>query len=240
MTYVEENLIVAHEDILEIERNSREQSDSDVWYLERRKRVTASNFGSIIKRKKKIHPTSILKNVLEKGPMQKLPAAIKWGKSNEMNGIKRYWECKEKCNQAVDLCSFCGFVVNGMFPWLGASPDFLVHDTHEVSSQFGLGEIKCPFSKKDQTIKESCTDPKFCLADIDGGISLKKNHVYFYQVQGAMATLKLQWCDFVVFTNKDLHIERIYFDNILWETVMVPELTAFYFKYVSPCLNKEC
>ena len=81
MTYVEENLKVAHEDILEIERNSREQSDSDVWYSERRKRVTASNFGSIIKRKKKIHPTSILKNVLEKGPMQKLPAAIKWGKA---------------------------------------------------------------------------------------------------------------------------------------------------------------
>ena len=157
-----------------------------------------------------------------------------------MNGIKRYWECKEEHNQEVDLCSFCGFVVNGMFPWLGASPDFLVHDKHEVSSQFGLGEVKCPFSKKDQTIKESCTDPKFCLADIDGEISLKKNHVYFYQVQGAMATLKLQWCDFVVFTNKDLHIERIYFDNILWETVMVPELTAFYFKYVSPCLNKEC
>ncbi len=61
MTYVEENLKVAHEDILEIERNSREQSDSDVWYSERRKRVTASNFGSIIKRKKKSIPPPYLR-----------------------------------------------------------------------------------------------------------------------------------------------------------------------------------
>ena len=53
-----------------------------------------------------------------------------------------------------------------------------------------------------------------------------------------MATLNLQWCDFVVFTNEDLHVQRIYFDNVLWENVMVPELTTFYFQYVLPDLKK--
>ena len=125
-----------------------------------------------------------------------------------------------------------------MYPWLGASPDFLIHDEYEDVSPFGLGEVKCPFSKKDQTIKESCKDPNFFLADIDGKIGLKKNHNYYYQVQGAMATLNLQWRDFVVFTNKDLHVQRIYFDNVLWENVMVPELTTFYFQYVLPDLKK--
>ena len=58
MMYVQDNLKVAHEGILEIERNSREQSNCDVWYAERSKRVTASNFGSIMKRRKKsiLHP----------------------------------------------------------------------------------------------------------------------------------------------------------------------------------------
>ena len=126
-----------------------------------------------------------------------------------------------------------------MYPWLGASPDFLIHDEYEDMSPFGLGEVKCPFSKKDQTMKESCKDPNFFLADIDGKIGLKKNHNYYYQVQGAMATLNLQWCDFVVFTNKDLHVQRIYFDNVLWENVMVPELTTFYFQYVLPDLKKN-
>ena len=60
MMYVEDNLKVAHEGVSEIEeRNSREQSDSDVWYAERSKRVTASNFDFIMKRRKKksiLHP----------------------------------------------------------------------------------------------------------------------------------------------------------------------------------------
>ncbi len=31
-----------------------------------------------------------------------------------------------------------------------------------------------------------------------------------------MATLQLTWSDFVVFTNKDLHVERIYFNHDLY------------------------
>ena len=78
-----------------------------------------------------------------------------------MNGIKRYLEWKEEHNQPLNVCSFCGFFVNEMYPWLGASPDFLIHDEYEDVCPFGLGEVKCPFSKKDQTIKESCKDPNF-------------------------------------------------------------------------------
>lgn len=52
MMYVEDNLKVAHEGVLKIERNSREQSDSDVWHAERSKRVTTLKFGSTMKRRK--------------------------------------------------------------------------------------------------------------------------------------------------------------------------------------------
>jgi hypothetical protein len=200
-TFVAENLKTSHERMLEIERNTREQSDCDVWYSQRSKRLTASNFDSVIKRRKNNHPKSLLKKVLNEGPMQKIPAAIKWGKSNEMNGIKEYYKFKKEHNQAVNVCSFCGFVVNGMFPWLGASPDFLIHDKHEVSNPFGLGEVKCPYSKRYLTIEEPCKDSQFWLANVNGKISLREKHVYSYQIQGAMATLKLQWCDFVVFTS---------------------------------------
>ena len=41
-----------------------------------------------------------------------------------------------------------------------------------------------------------------------------------------MATAQVQWCDFVVFTNTDLHVERVYFDNDLWKRTMVPDLTV--------------
>lgn len=136
-------------------------------------------------------------------------------------------------------CMFSfGFVVNGSLPWLGASPDFLVEDNSETTT-IGLGEVKCPYAKRELTIQECCEDPNFFLSDASGEIKLKQKHAYYFQVQGTMATLKLQWCDFVVFTSKDLHVERIYYDQTLWETVMIPELINFYFQHVLPCLGKQ-
>jgi hypothetical protein len=90
---------------------------------------------------------------------------------------------------------------------LGASPDFLVFDGAEANSS-GIGEVKCPFSKKDMTVDEACKDKNFCLQKLTGKIQLKKSHNYFYQIQECMATLNVSWCDFLVFTNVDLHIER--------------------------------
>ena len=98
---------------------------------------------------------------------------------------------------------------------------------------------KCPYDKRELTIEESCEDPNFFLSNIDGKIKLKQKHVHYFQVQETMATLNFQWCDFVVLTSKDLHVERIYFDKTLWETVMMPELTDFYFKFMLPILRKE-
>jgi hypothetical protein len=51
----------------------------------------------------------------------------------------------------IDVCTHCGFVVNSRFPWFGTSPDFLVFDGAEANS-FGIGEVKCPFSKQDRTV----------------------------------------------------------------------------------------
>ena len=92
----------------------------------------------------------------------------------------------------MKICSQCGFIVNPVFPWLGASPDFLVNDVQETS-HFGNVEIKCPFSKKDTCIEQACEDQNFFLGLSNGKVSLKKKHVYYYQLQGLMATLQLQW-----------------------------------------------
>jgi hypothetical protein len=45
---------------------------------------------------------------------------------------------------------------------LGRNPEFLGLDGAEANS-FGIGEVKCPFSKKDRTIDEACKDKNFCL-----------------------------------------------------------------------------
>jgi hypothetical protein len=101
------------------------------------------------------------------------------------------------------------FIVNPNFPWLGANPDCLINDPNEQASSLGLGEVKCPYSKRDSTIKVACSDPNFCLVIKEDKIVLKRNHSYYFRIHGTMTTLQLQWCDFVVHTNKDIFIERI-------------------------------
>jgi hypothetical protein len=52
-----------------------------------------------------------------------------------------------------------------------------------------------------------------------------------------LATLELQQADFVVYTKKDFHIERIYVDKELWQKTILPELTEFYFEFLFPQIN---
>ena len=223
------NLEVTYEQMLEIELNTRGQASCDRWYDERKNRITASNFGIVVKRRKSIFPKSILNTLLSSTKSSSCPAPCKWGKQNESEALKQYVSHKQ---HSVSVSS-CGFVVDQTSPWLGASPYFLIHDSTE-STTIGLGEIKCPYSKRNETIDEACEDKTFFLAKVDGKVLLKTNHKYYFQVQGSLGILQLKWSDFVVYTKKDLHVERIFFDNELWEKTMLPELTGFYFEYVFP------
>ena len=39
--------------------------------------------------------------------------------------------------------------------WLGASPNFLVSDISAMT-KLGVGDVKCPYFKRDMTIKKAC------------------------------------------------------------------------------------
>ncbi len=84
---------------------------------------------------------------------------------------------------------------------------------------------KCPFSKTGMTIKETANvnDPNSML---------KRNHAYYFQVQGTMASCNVEWAGFLVYTTKEVYCERIYFDSELWNKTMLPKLTSFYFSYI--------
>ena len=49
---LKEKLGITHEVFFEIERNTRGQSQCTKWHAERKIRLTASNFGAVIKRRK--------------------------------------------------------------------------------------------------------------------------------------------------------------------------------------------
>ena len=55
--FVNNHLNLTLEEVKSLEAKTTEQSNSDIWFLERKKRLTASHFGSIINRRKGIFPT---------------------------------------------------------------------------------------------------------------------------------------------------------------------------------------
>lgn len=59
------NLDITQSDANELERSTRLQSSDPRWYTERSKRITASNFGLIMRRKKDINET-FMKNTFKK------------------------------------------------------------------------------------------------------------------------------------------------------------------------------
>ena len=119
--------------------------------------------------------------------------------------------------------------------YLGASPDgILVNDTNTIC---GILEIKCPYSAAKLTVKEACSlcNDFYCYLNDNGGLNLKENHAYYYQVQGTMAITKADFCDFTIWTPKSMEIIRIKFNSHVWETVL-PVLKNFYMQYMLPCV----
>jgi len=60
------------------------------------------------------------------------------------------------------------------------------------------------------------TKKNFCLLHEEDKVASKKSHTYYYQVQAQHVCTKGSYCDFVVWTEKDFHFERITFDAALF------------------------
>lgn len=66
-----------------------------------------------------------------------------------------------------------GLVVSKGCPILGATPDARVVD-------FGIAEVKCPYTKRHVTPLDACTDEKFFMKKTgDNKCQLKEDHPYY-------------------------------------------------------------
>lgn len=206
-----QKLSLDHERIL---RETVGQHRSNRWYEERRKRLTASNFGRVCKLRSTTSCANTVKNLLYQqftgGP------ATKYGKENEHRAIADF-------ENVMDMkVTPCGLFVDEAHPFLAATPDGLVGENAII-------EIKCPYTARMCTPMEAVINKaiKFCRVE-NGELNLKENDNYMYQIQGQLNITKKEICYFIIWTPSDISVEIIKIDTSFWEQQMVPKLKQFY------------
>jgi putative phage-type endonuclease len=215
--------------IIEISQKTTSQSESPEWYSLRRNLITGTKTPKIAKLREKPCNSNRRRLVYEYlyGTQIRQTQAMKHGIINEPKARKWYEEIYSNVKES-------GLVLHPLIPWLGCSPDGIVDDTDESR---GIIEIKCPYNARDLTIDEYMTNKDVCkdscLEKKDDGIRLKRGHDYYYQIHHNMYVCEVNWCDFIIYTNKDTYVERVLFDKVFWEEVM-KKIHKFYFTCILP------
>jgi len=217
-------------EIEEIEKNNRGKQRNTLWIDKRKQVLTASNFGMAAKTK--VEPSKKVNSILYSNFTTE---AILYGLENEHKAVEAYVS-QEKANGCNCEATEVGLLISSQKPYLGASLDRIIVDKSS-NKKWGL-EVKCPISKIGLLVEEACKTKTFFLkaSKSDGKISLKRNHNYFYQLQGQLFVSGLEFIDFVVYfgDNLPLFVERVYFDQVFWNQNISQQLAYFFKKALLP------
>ena len=99
--------------------------------------------------------------------------------------------------------------------------------------------MKCPYSIEGNVTIELIPDEieqkygkKFFMhRGDDKMLHLPETRPYYAKVQGELAILNVEWCDFVVYNNGSVIVDRILADYVYW-TKMCEVLDEFYIHHI--------
>ena len=171
-----ESLQTSEEKIREIERETRSQRDSPLWYSVRRCRITASHFGAVLRRRDDTPPDSLVLTILQQKQFSSV--ATSWGIKNEANAVKLYVVYQQAHGHENLMVTPSGFQICKSQSYLGASPDGAVYDPTDVHQPFGFLEVKCPYSNRNDTPKQACASSGFCCILEQDEVTLRRTHPY--------------------------------------------------------------
>jgi hypothetical protein len=239
VTAFKETLMMPTTKLNELEYTTRNQRYSELWHSVRRYRITASRFGDILHRKSTTPPDVLVLSILK--PRTFTCDATSWGIQNESKAIEAYIAFQHHQGKHVTVGPV-GFFVSASHPFLGATPDGMVHDHTNEVDEFGFIEVKCPYVQRDLTPLEASLTSGFCSRQVSNTcktacnypeLKLRQNHKYYAQVQGQMAVGGMKWCDFVIFTNKGINVERIVYNDDYWKPLLA-KLESFFDNCLGP------
>lgn len=192
-----------------VEVNTRDQSNSKIWFDQRSGRVTASKFRQACCTSLAQPAQSLIKAICYPKSASFKSAATSWGCEHEEHAGTGYKDVMSKKHVNFSM-SKSGFIIPDSYPLMGASPDGII--SCECCGR-GVLEIKCPYSCRDTTIVERTNDLAFFMRQNDGDILLDVYHAYYFQVQVQLKFANAAYDDFVVWNNDDLVVQRLYPDE---------------------------
>ena len=214
-----------------VEKETRLQSHSKLWYTFRAGRVTASKMKAVCRTSLYKPSKSLILSICYPEVFRFTTAATHWGCSHEQSALNFYKKVKEGVHTHFSLYS-SGLVLNQEWPYLGASPDGIANCE---CCGTGVVEVKCPYCNRHENTLENLS----CLLQNEDGLELDRTHAYYYQVQTQIFIAKVDYCDFCVCTfptdnEPCLHIERILPDFEFWSSCL--DASSDFFKQ---CLLPE-
>ena len=112
----------------QIERDTREQRMSSVWFAVWRYCLTASVNGEVISRRPDNPPEKLFLRILK--PTDSTSVAMHY---NEELALEKYTEHQKASRHPEFFVSKSGFLIILSWPFLGASPDGL-HTVHQITT----------------------------------------------------------------------------------------------------------
>jgi hypothetical protein len=233
------SLPLSKHSIVMIEKKTRGQAENTLWFQARAGRLTASLYhdiftkvNSLTKSKATIRPkvTPLLSRIMFHDDKLSHIIAIKWGRDNEHVALKQFYTMEAVKHNNFKI-NDAGLFVHSKKAFIAASPDGVASCKCHGEAVI---EIKCPYKIRDEFI-DGRTDCDFLDVSDPAKMIIKRSHKYFTQIIGQMAVTQKKLGYFVVWTKKDMFVEVINTDEVLWEKVE-RNLAIFFKAYVCPIL----
>jgi hypothetical protein len=201
--------------------------DSDMWHTEHLRRLISSKFGAALGKNFDITPQTMAQRIATAtfDPQEDRSEIV------DQHGIitvkkARQWYCQTRNVKVREV----GFAVPKWEHRIGTSVD------GEVDGNDGIIHIKTPSEMYEalvdhmNRIKSGWKPPPFYHVHI--------REAHYMQMQGAIKIMNKNWCDFIVFSTKSnlSYVERIYFNQKYWDTVLWPGIRHFLQNILDPCL----
>ena len=195
------------------------------WDINHRWRLTSRNFCAAIGKSNFTTPAQVASDIIN-------PVHLVVDKRfAQLHGIRTEPEARDwYCNTRKVVVEEVGLAVPKWEPRLGTSID------GDVMGTDGMIEIKSPYEMykplRDHIakIENGWTPPKFYHSHI------WESH--YAQMQGSMKIINKKWCDYIVYaTESNLsYVERVFFDQTYWDTVLLPGIQSFFNNHMEPLI----